>query len=115
MTRRALAALLVMAPSGLAANLPRFAFTTAGIYATGIAVDPRGNTYLTGSVQSNGFSATPGAFQTQSAGGTCYGGGGIGSPSMIPCHNSFVIKLDSSGANEYCRGDPVHTLGTAAK
>jgi uncharacterized protein (TIGR03437 family) len=81
-------------------NLPRFAFTASGdLTATAIAEDSRGNTYLTGSVTGNAFSATAGAVQSQNAGGTCIGGGsGIGPPIPLPCKNAFVIKLNSSGA-----------------
>ena len=78
-----------------AANLPRFAFTAAGLNTAAIAVDSRGNTYLSGSVSGSPFTATPGAWQSQSAGGTCYGGEFV--PQPIPCHNAFVIKLDASG------------------
>jgi len=83
-----------------AANAPRFAFTFTADNLTGmaVAVDSSGNSYLTGSVVGNPFAATPGAYQSQNAGGTCYGGGGIGPPLPIPCRNAFVIKLDPSGA-----------------
>ncbi len=83
-----------------AANAPRFAFTfAAGNFGgTSVAVDSSGNTYLAGSVVGSPFAATPGAYQSLNAGGTCYGSG-IGSvPQPIPCRNTFVIKLDPSGA-----------------
>ncbi|CAN5342623.1 hypothetical protein BH09PLA1_BH09PLA1_00580 [soil metagenome] len=38
--------------------------------AMGIAVDPTGNAYVTGSTNSSGFPTTPGAFQPANAGGT---------------------------------------------
>ena len=79
-------------------NLPRFAFSIAGVQVRAVAVDSQGNSYLTGTVTSNSFTATTGVFQPQYAGGTCYGGAGIGPPLPIPCHNAFVIKLDPSGA-----------------
>ena len=80
------------------ANLPRFVFSIPGVQVAAVAVDSQGNSYLTGTVTGNALSATPGVFQAQYAGGTCYGGSGIGPPSPIPCHNAFVIKLDTSGA-----------------
>jgi hypothetical protein len=83
---------------GWGANLPRFVFSIPGVQGAAVAVDSQGNSYLTGTVTGNAFSATAGVFQAQYAGGTCYGGGGIGPPSPIPCHNAFVIKLDPSGA-----------------
>jgi uncharacterized protein (TIGR03437 family) len=79
-------------------NLPRFAFSIAGVQVRAVAVDSQGSSYLTGTVDSNSFTATAGVLQPQYAGGTCYGGGGIGPPLPIPCHNAFVIKLDPSGA-----------------
>jgi len=79
-------------------NLPRFAFSIAGVQVRAVAVDSQGDSYLTGTVTNNAFTATPGVFQPQYAGGTCYGGSGFGPPVPIPCHNAFVIKLDPSGA-----------------
>src|SRR5580700_5185319 len=79
-------------------NSPRFAFSIAGVQVQAVAVDSQGNSYLTGTVTANSFTATTGVFQPQYAGGTCYGGGGIGPPEAIPCHNAFVIKLNPSGA-----------------
>ena len=81
-----------------AQNLPRFAFSIAGVQVRAVAVDSQGDSYLTGTVTNNAFTATPGVFQPQYAGGTCYGGSGFGPPVPIPCHNAFVIKLDPSGA-----------------
>ena len=80
-------------------NAPRFAytFTPAAINfgATNIVVDASGNTYLAGSSIGNPIAATPGAYQSQNMGGTCYGGEFI--PMPIPCRNIFVIKLDAFG------------------
>src|SRR5689334_21829311 len=93
--------LLLLATTGHAANLPRFAFTFPGatLARTAIALDSRGNTYLAGSVTGNWFTATPGAFQSRYAGsGNCIGGIGMGPPVMIPCRSSFVNKLDAMGA-----------------
>ena len=98
MTSRLVSAFFLLATTTIAANLPRFVFSAAGVQNLAEAVDPHGNTYLTGQVSGNAFTATPGAFQSQYAGGTCYGGGGIGPPSAIPCHNAYVIKLDPAGA-----------------
>jgi len=98
--RRIPTALLFFAPLALAQNVPRFAFTfpDSSFSPTAVAVDLSGNTYLTGGVAGNPFAATPGAYQSQNDGGTCYGGGGIGPPAPIHCRNAFVIKLDPSGA-----------------
>jgi Beta-propeller repeat len=85
--------------AAIAPNAPRwsFSFTSSNLDPTSVAVDAGGNTYLAGSSVGNPFTATPGAYQTQNNGGTCYGGGGIGPPIAIPCRNVFVIKLDPSG------------------
>src|SRR5580658_2462260 len=57
-----------------AQNLPRFAFTASGsLTGEAITLDSQGNTYLTGVVSGNAFTASPGAYQTQNGGGTCYG------------------------------------------
>ena len=80
-------------------NAPRFAFTlpTADNFGpAAVVVDSSGNTYLAGSVVGSPLTATPGAYQPQNAGGTCYGGEFV--PQPIPCRNLFVIKLDPSGA-----------------
>jgi uncharacterized protein (TIGR03437 family) len=99
MAGRFLEAVLLVATTGLAANLPRFAFTASGsLTGTAITKDSRGNTYLTGSATGSVFNATPGAFQSQNAGGTCNGGsGGIGPPIPFACKNAFVIKLSPAG------------------
>jgi uncharacterized protein (TIGR03437 family) len=79
-------------------NLPRsaFGFTYAGnMDPSFVTVDARGNTYLAGSVRGTPFTATPGAYQTQNNGGTCFYGFGP-FPANIPCRNVFVIKLDST-------------------
>src|SRR5438876_6210356 len=58
-------------------------------YGWGIAVDALGNAYATGIVSAN-FPTTPGAFQTE-----CAGGGFSG------CTSAFVTKLDPSGTVLY--------------
>ena len=77
------------------ANTPTFFYplTNAGINA--IATDPAGNTYLTGTTTGGAsLVTTPGAFQPQfTATGQCMDS--IGSP---PCSDSFVVKLDPTGA-----------------
>jgi hypothetical protein len=74
-----------------AANTPRFTFAfPSSAYlsnASAIAVDPNGYTYLAGTVDGNAFTATPGAYQSQYPGGTCYAGpgaGGGGGASPLP-------------------------------
>ncbi len=98
MLGRLVRVLLLIAANGLAANAPRFALTFPGAIGATPTVDSGGNTYLTGSVVGNPFTATPGAFQPQNAGGTCYEGTGFGGLYMIPCSNAFVIKLNPLGA-----------------
>src|SRR5580698_4641206 len=92
--------LFLVAGCGFAQNLPRFAFTTNSVFnLSAMAVDSRGNTYLTGATTGNGVVATPGAYQSQNnAGDTCPYGTGFGPPFLGPCNNSWVIKLDPSGA-----------------
>lgn len=113
---RFVGAWLLFVPCALAANQPRFAFSfpePSGSAA--IAVDSHGNSYLTGSVLGNPFTATPGAFQSQNNGGnTCLAGGGLGPPLMVPCRNAFVMKLDPSGGVVFATylggsGDPSPT------
>src|SRR5437867_4977604 len=58
-------------------------------YGWGIAVDALGNAYATGIVSAN-FPTTPGAFNTE-----CAGGGFSG------CANAFVTKLDPTGTALY--------------
>jgi len=91
-----------LASAAAPAYSPRFQFgfpsTTLGTAA--VAVDPNGNTYLAGTVDGNEFTATPGAFQPNYPGGTCFGSGGggsIGPPVPIPCHSTFVAKLAPGG------------------
>jgi uncharacterized protein (TIGR03437 family) len=91
---------LLLVPCALAQNQPRFAFTLPGQTSgsAAVAVDSHGNSYLTGSVLGNPFTATAGAFQSQNNGGNvCLAGGGLGPPYYVPCPNAFVIKLDPSG------------------
>lgn len=65
---------------------------TANDYATAIAVDSSGSTYVTGYTTSSNFPITPGAYQTTCSGGTC-------SSTNI---DAFVTKLNASGtALEY--------------
>jgi uncharacterized protein (TIGR03437 family) len=93
-----LAGLLVLAEPTPAANQPPFTFTISGLQFTSVAVDPRGNTYLTGNTFGDGHvPITPGAFQTTSGGTRICGADLI----SIPCNEAFVIKLDPSGGLVY--------------
>jgi len=62
-------------------------------------VDAAGNTYLTGTTSSSSLPTTAGALQTQYSGGNCseilIGIQQI--PTMVPCTDAFVIKLDPAG------------------
>jgi uncharacterized protein (TIGR03437 family) len=96
---RSIQALLLLASLAIAQNRPRFAFMTIGLLPAAMAVDPGGNTYLTGQIIGNGLMATPGAYQTQNnAGVLCPDGTGFGPPILSPCANTWIIKLDPSGA-----------------
>ena len=55
-------------------------------YATGIAVDSKGDAYITGSAGSPNFPTTKGAFQR-----TCY------SPGGAECSTAFITKLNPAG------------------
>jgi len=92
-----------LALAASATNNPRFtyAFPSTGLGSQGlvIAADANGNTYFAGTVSGNAFTATPGAYQTQPGGGTCYGGGGGGFGILLPgpCASTFVVKLNPLG------------------
>jgi Beta-propeller repeat/Abnormal spindle-like microcephaly-assoc'd, ASPM-SPD-2-Hydin len=58
-----------------------------GDYGLGIAVDPSGNTYVTGYTYSSDFPTTPGAFQT-----ICNGGSNCGT-----LGDAFVSKINPNG------------------
>jgi hypothetical protein len=65
---------------------------TSNDYATAIAVDSSGSTYITGYTTSSNFPVTPGAYQTTCSGGAC-------SSTNI---DAFVTKLNATGtALEY--------------
>ncbi len=92
---------LTLLPCALAANLPTFNYTSAGInQPNAIATDSAGNTYVTGRASPTvPLATTPGAFQPQSNAGTCTSVFAfIISVGIGPCTTSFVVKLDASGA-----------------
>jgi len=108
---------LLFASCALAANPPTFTYTApAGTTVAAMAVDAAGNTYLTGSTSSSTFPATPGALQTQFAGGLC---DSLFTPAGVfryPCTDAFVIKLDPSGNvlfATYLGGNGSLTVGSA--
>lgn len=92
-------ALLFLAPCIVLANQPAFTYIApANTILTAIAVDPGGNTYLTGSTTSSTFPITPNALQTQFSGGNCAVLKTLGgAPLPIPCTDAFVIKLSPAG------------------
>ncbi len=62
---------------------------TGNDVATAIAIDPSGNSYLTGWTDSADFPTTPGAFQDSFVGkGDC-----PGFPSAFRCRDAFVVKV----------------------
>lgn len=56
----------------------------------GIAVDSRGNAYITGATNSANFPVSTGAYRTT------YGGQG-GTPQFVPVGDAFLFKLNASG------------------
>lgn len=61
-----------------------------------VATDASGNSYVTGSIDSNGLTATPGVLQSANAGGHCvYGDFGL---NMGDCADAFLAKFDSTGS-----------------
>jgi uncharacterized protein (TIGR03437 family) len=67
--------------------------TPIGGSAESMAVDAAGNIYVAGAT-GPGLATTPGAYQTQYAGGTCPGGNAI---ETAPCPNAFITKISASG------------------
>jgi hypothetical protein len=95
------AAWLAFLPCALAANLPTFNYTSAGInQPVAIATDSAGNTYITGRASSTvPLPTTPGAFQPHSNAATCTSVFAFAiSVGIGPCTTSFVVKLDPAGA-----------------
>ncbi|MGH9649050.1 MAG: SBBP repeat-containing protein, partial [Terriglobales bacterium] len=62
--------------------------------AGGIAVDPAGRIYVSGTTQSSNFPTTPGAFQTALKGGECAAPLGA----STECPDAFVAKFDPTAA-----------------
>src|ERR1700733_6034630 len=96
-----IAASCLLLPCALAANLPTFNYTSAGInQPNAIATDSAGNTYITGRAASNAaLATTTGAFQPQSNAGTCISVFAFAiSVGINACDTSFVVKLDPAGA-----------------
>lgn len=84
---------------GFTYSLPN-ASTYPGGAVAAVTVDEAGNTYVALGVQSSAYTATPGAFQTQFAGGNCgffITGPGPGG-GTVPCVNAFVVKLNPAGS-----------------
>lgn len=61
-------------------------------WVSGVAVSPAGWAVLAGSTSSADFPATPGAYDTTYAGGTC------GHPYPYPCLDGFVVRLNDGGS-----------------
>ena len=78
-------------------ELPRRVYTVplGNVYISGIATDPYGAVYLTGSGTS--LATTAGAYQPALTPGVCHGGNGPG----VPCSNAVVVKISHYGAIVY--------------
>ena len=74
--------------------------------ASSFSVDHAGNVYVTGTA-GPGLPTTPGAYQTLYMSGNCSAGG----ESSFPCNDSFVFKLNQTGAVVY--GTYMGTTGAA--
>lgn len=95
------AVLLAFLPCALAANLPTFTYLLSDAELSGIeaiVTDSTGNTYILGGTLGGAppsIATTPGAFQTQpTAAQVC----GFDGHFPIFCNDSFVVKLDPTGA-----------------
>ncbi|MBV9769647.1 MAG: SBBP repeat-containing protein [Bryobacterales bacterium] len=60
-----------------------------------VTTDAAGNSYIAGSIASNGLASTPGVVQPQWAGGVCSSGSDA---YAVPCTDAFIAKFDSNGA-----------------
>lgn len=94
----------LLATALCAANVPTFTYSPA-ISPTGsanygqasihaVTIDSSANTYIAGTILQGTISTTPGAFQSSPGAFLCssiFGG-------LTPCPNSFVLKLDPTGA-----------------
>ncbi len=88
---------LLFVPCILAASVPTFTYSLSGVQITAIATDAPGNTYIAGTTIDATIATTPGAFQTQpTAAGMCGFTPTFGTP--LFCNDSFVVKLDPTGA-----------------
>jgi uncharacterized protein (TIGR03437 family) len=63
-----------------------------------VTTDVSGNSYVAGTIYSDGLAGTPGVVQPQFAGGVCYAGG---PPLPGPCPDAFIAKFDSGGALKF--------------
>jgi uncharacterized protein (TIGR03437 family) len=88
---------LLFLPCAFAANLPTFTYSFSEAQINGIATDAAGNTYIAGTTFDGTIDTTPGAFQTQpTAASVCGFVATFGTP--VFCNDSFVVKLDPTGA-----------------
>src|ERR1700687_2014073 len=87
-------------PRSAIAGAAFFSLYAGGIFPFTVATDPAGNLYIAGTVQSNIFTATAGAVQTQYAGGTWIKHDPH-LPGTSPGFDAFVLKLDPTGAIVY--------------
>jgi hypothetical protein len=65
-------------------------------YATGIALDPQGNAWVTGWTESSDLPVAADALQHTFGGGVCAAGGG-----SLPCEDAFIAEYSPNGALLY--------------
>jgi uncharacterized protein (TIGR03437 family) len=89
----AIAPCVAQLPPGIvySTNVP-YLGTTPFPTVSAVVTDASGNSYVAGSVYSDGLASTPGVVQPQFAGGTCPVGLGTGA-----CADAFIAKLNSNG------------------
>lgn len=113
-TGTALAFSTYLGGSGGIVNLSPTLFVQGGDQVEGLAVDPSGNVYVTGSTASSDFPVTSGAYQAMNNDQPGCAGGCIGG------YNAFITELNSTGSalvySTYLGGNgvnPAQSVGIA--